>query len=103
MVWGDFPPDWREDTASGSCAVVWRENASRRQGSEVKLGRWVGERRKAAVSLQNSISELTTLKCWILTGHFIRYLRLRAAPGGHFISHEKMSRRDGSTVREERQ
>lgn len=59
--------------------------------------------RKAAVSLQNSTSELTTLKCWILTGHFIRYLRLRAAPGGHFISHEEMSRRDGLTVREERQ
>lgn len=84
-------------------ALVWRENASPCQGSEVKLGRWVAERRKAAVSLQNSISELTALKCWILTGHFIRYLRLRAAPGGHFISHEKMSRRDGLTVREKRQ
>lgn len=30
-------------------------------------------------------------------------VRLRAAPEGHFISHEKMSRRDRLAVREERQ
>lgn len=50
-------------------AVVWREDASWCQGSEVILGRWVGERAVAAVSLQNSISALDTTKYWMLTGH----------------------------------